>query len=137
MEKQVFVGKTKEEAIENALTALNANEEEVIIIEKETKKGLFSKKVEIEVITKENVNKAIKDYILFLVKGMGLEANIETKRRNDSLIFNVISSSNSIIIGKNGRTIDAMQNLTSAMVQQNIKDRYKFIIDVNDYTYLQ
>lgn len=133
MKKEIFEGKTLEDAKKLALETLNVNEKEVIINEKEVKKGLFSKKIEIEVITKEEINKAIKEYILFLVNGMGIEAKIETKKRDDVLIFNVISPENSILIGKNGRTIEAMQNLTIAMLNKEIKTFYRFIIDANDY----
>ena len=133
MNKQRFEGKSLEEAKKLALETLNANEEEVIIIEKEIKKGLFSKKVEIEAVTKEEINKQVKEYILFLVKGMGLEAKIETKTRDEMLMFNVIAPENSILIGRNGRTIEAIQNLTQAMLSKELGTYYRFIIDVNDY----
>jgi len=133
MKKEIFEGKTLEEAKKLALETLNASEAEVIIIEKEVKKGLFSKKVEIEAITITELNKAIKDYLIFLIKGMGLTGNIETKTRDDILIFNVISSSNSVLIGRNGRTIDALQTLTSQMLATNLNYFYRFVVDVNDY----
>ena len=133
MNKQIFSGKTLEEAKEIALQELNANEEEVLIIEQETKKKLFNKKVEIEVITKEEVNKIIKDYLMFLVKGIGLTCQIEIKKREGTLIFSIISPNNPILIGKNGKTIDAMQNLTRTMLQERLKTHYNFVLDVNDY----
>ena len=52
MNVQSFVGKTKEEAIIKAMEGLNAKEDELIIAEKEVKKGLFNKKAEILAITK-------------------------------------------------------------------------------------
>lgn len=133
MNKQTFTGKTKEEAINEALTTLNANEDEVVIIDKEVKKTLFNKKVEIEAITKEDINKGIKDYLLFLAKGIGVNAQIETKTRDGMLIFNIISHDNPILIGKNGRTIDAIQNLTRTKVKEELNTLYSFMIDVNDY----
>ena len=133
MNKQKFEGKTLEDAKKIALETLNASEEEVIIIEKEVKKGLFSKKVEIESITKEEINKAIKNYILFIVKGIGLEAKIETKTRDDMLMFNIIAPESPILIGKNGRTIDAIQNLSQAMITKELGSYYRFIVDANDY----
>lgn len=133
MEKQKFEGKTLIDAKNNALEALNASEEEVFIKELEVKKSLFSKKVEIEAITYIDLNQAIKDYLIFLVKGMGLTGNIEFKKREDNLIFNIISPSNSILIGRNGRTIDAIQTLASQMVATELKEYYRFSVDVNDY----
>ena len=133
MNKQTFTGKTKEEAVINATEGLNAKEEEIIVIEKEVKKSLFSKKVEIDAITKDELHKEIKEYILKIVKNMGINAKIETKTREETPIFNVIAPEVSILIGKNGRTIEALQNLTSQMINTNLKTYYRFIIDVNDY----
>lgn len=133
MNKQTFFGKTKEEAIINATEGLNAKEDELVIVEKEIKKSLFSKKVEIEAITKEELNKEIKDYILKIVKNMGINAKIETKTREETPIFNLIAPDISILIGKNGRTIEALQNITNQMISTNLNTYYRFIIDVNDY----
>ena len=64
---------------------------------------------------------------------MGLNADLEVKKREDTVLFTIYSDHNSILIGKNGRTIDALQILTSQMINSNLNTYYKFIIDVNDY----
>ena len=50
MEKHRFVGKSKEDAIMQAKIALQESSENLIIHEIGEQKGLFGKKVEIEVI---------------------------------------------------------------------------------------
>ena len=84
MKSKIYVGKTKEEAINNALIDLNAKEDEVVIIEKETKKSLFNKKTEIEAITKSDLNKEIKDFLYKIVKDMGFDCN-KKKRRSTNI----------------------------------------------------
>ncbi len=133
MENKTYIGKTKEEAISNALIDLNAKQDEVIIIEKETKKTLFNKKVEIFAITKSELNKEIKDFLYKIVKDMGFDCNIETKTRDTQLIYNIISSTSSVLIGKNGKTIDALQTLAIQMISTKYNTFYKFTVDVNDY----
>ena len=133
MNKKSFTGKTKEEAITKAMEEFNAKEEELIIVEKIIKKTLFNKKAEIEAITKEELNKEIKDYILKIVKDMGINAKLETKTREETIIFNLIAPETSILIGRNGRTIEALQNVTNQMVNTNLGTYYRFIIDANDY----
>lgn len=133
MQKEVFSGKNLEEAKQEALEKLNASEEEVIIIEKEIKSGLFNKKCEIYAVLKTDINKFIKDYILKLLKNMDLESNIEVKTREESNIFNIITNNSAILIGKNGRTIDAIQTITSQAIYEELGSYYKFIVDVNDY----
>ena len=133
MKVQTFIGKTKEEAVASATEGLNAKEEELILAIKEEKKSLFSKKVEIVAITKDELHKEIKSYLLKIVKNMGINAQIETKEREETPIFNLVAPNSSILIGKNGRTIDALQNITNQMINTNLNTYYRFIIDVNDY----
>ena len=64
---------------------------------------------------------------------MDLESNIEVKTREDSIIFDIITNNSAILIGKNGRTIDALQTITSQAIYEEIGKYYKFVIDVNDY----
>ena len=133
MNKRSFIGKTKEEAIKLATEGLNANIDEIIIIEKNSKKGLFNKKYEIEAITKYDLNNEIKSFLLNTVKNMGMDAKIEVKTRDDSPIFNLITNESSILIGKNGRTIEALQILALHMIEKDTNSYYRFTVDVNDY----
>ena len=133
MNIQTFTGKTKEEAVIKAMEALNAKEDELVITEKEIKKTLFNKKAEIVAITRTELNKEIKNYILKIVKDMGINAKIEAKSKEDTMVFNLIAPETPILIGKNGRTIEALQHITNQMVNTNLGSYYRFIIDVNDY----
>ena len=133
MNKQTFQGKTKEVAIINATENLNAKEDELVIVEKEIKKSLFGKKIEVEAITKEELNQEIKNYLQKIVKNMGINAVIETKTREEVPTFNIVAPDVSILIGKNGRTIEALQNITRQMLNTELNTYYRFLIDVNDY----
>jgi len=133
MNKQTFTGKTKEEAIINAIEGLNAKEEELVIIEKEIKKSLFGKKTEIDAITKYELNQEIKTYLLKIVRGMGIDANIEQKTRDNTPVFNIVAPEKAILIGKNGKTIEALQALATQMITTNLNTYYRFLVDVNDY----
>ena len=133
MNKQTFQGKTKEEAIINATENLNAKEDELVIVEKEIKKSLFGKKIEVEAITKEELNQEIKNYLQKIIKNMGITAVIEIKTREEIPTFNIVAPDVSILIGKNGRTIEALQNITRQMLNTELNTYYRFLIDVNDY----
>ena len=133
MNKQTFQGKTKEEAIINATENLNAKEDELVIVEKEIKKSLFGKKIEVEAITKEELNQEIKNYLQKIIKNMGITAVIETKTREEIPTFNIVAPDVSILIGKNGRTIEELQNIKRQMLNTELNTYYRFLIDVNDY----
>ena len=65
MDKRIFSGKTKEEAIKEACIALVETEDNLYIRELETKQGLFkTKKVEIQVTTKEDIIDFMKEYCI-------------------------------------------------------------------------
>ena len=133
MNTKTFIGKTKEEAVIKAMEGLNAKEDELVITEKEIKKSLFNKKAEIIAITKTELNNSIKEYVLKIVRDMGINAKIETKTKEETVVFNLIAPETPILIGKNGRTIEAIQNVTNQMVNNNLGSYYRFVIDVNDY----
>lgn len=135
MEKHKFIGKTKEEAIENAKITLQELEENLIIIEKEsTKGGLFkSKKVEIEVIEKRMITKEIKDYLSKLLKNLGFTANIEVTTKDNIPTYTIYSDNDSLLIGKNGKNLHALSIVTNQYIKKEIGETYKFLIDINDY----
>ena len=105
MEKHKFIGKTKEEAIENAKIGLQELEENLIIKETEVQKGgLFkSKKVEIEVIEKREVAQGIKEYLAKLLKDLGFKTNIEMKVKDNIPTYTIYSDNDALLIGKNGK----------------------------------
>ena len=133
MEKHSYTGKTKEEAINNAKIALQEVEENLIINEKEKKQGLFSKKVEIEVIEKREVNSFIKEYIIELLKDVGFNVKIELKKINEIPNYIIYSDNDALLIGKNGKNLNALSKIVAQVVKKEINQAYKFIIDVGNY----
>jgi len=135
MEKHRFIGKTKEEAIQNAKESLQEVEENLIIKEiEETKGGLFkSKKFEIEVIEKREVIKYIKEYLIKLLKGMGFTVNIEIKNKEIVPKYVIFSDNDALLIGKNGKNLKALSTIVSQHLNVELGRNYKFVLDVNEY----
>lgn len=134
MKKHEFVGKNREEALELAINELKCEEKDLIINETEQKGGLFkSKKVVLEVLKVSDVVSFIKESLLKITSAMGVESKIEVKERNDILNIVLYSENNSILIGKNGRTIDALSLVIKQMLQNEIGKPFKFNLDVAEY----
>jgi spoIIIJ-associated protein len=135
MEKHRFIGKTKEEAIQIAKETLQEVEDNLFIKEVEsTKGGLFkSKKVEIEVIEKRDVIKDIKDYLIKLLRDMGLTVNIEVKNKEEVPKYIIYSDNDALLIGKNGKNLKALSIVVSQYLHNELGRNYKFSIDVNEY----
>ena len=134
MEIHKYEGKNLVELKEKALTELNASVDELYIRESEEAGGfLKAKKYKLEIVTKDDVVKYVKDFIVDVVKYMGISVNIEAKRREKYIQINLFSENSSILIGKNGRTLEAMQTLIKNSLLNKTGFRINVIIDVEDY----
>ena len=134
MEKYKYTGKTENDVLDEALSELNLKKEDIIYETKEEKGGLFKgKKVEVTVTKKSDVNDFIKDTILKLVKDMGFDAQIESKLRDDILNITIHSDNNKVLIGRDGRNMQALSTIVKQIVQNEIGVYYKFNLDVGEY----
>ncbi len=133
MKKYEFSGKTYEEAVNAAKIELQELEDQLIIKQKEEKTGLFSKKVTIEVIRKAEIVDFIKDYIKELTKNIGFNVNLEVKKRDDYLNITLYADNNSLLIGKNGKNMDALNTIVRQAILVETGEHYHFTLDVNDY----
>lgn len=138
MNKHKYIGKTKEDAIEQAKVQLQELEENLFIKELEVKGGLFkSKKVEIEVITENEVVEFLKNYLKDLTNQMGIHINIEVKKREQNYIFTLFSDNNALLIGKQGRTMDALSVIAKQVIGKELGKDFHFVIDVGEYKQTQ
>lgn len=134
MDKRIFSGKTKEEAIKEACIALVETEDNLYIKELETKQGLFkTKKVEIQVTTKEDIIDFMKEYLKKVLTEMGLKVNLEVMKREDSVQITLYSDNNAILIGKNGRTLEALTTVLRQAIQTHFGVHFRFLLDVEEY----
>lgn len=132
MEKNRYSGKTYEEALEKAKISLQELEENLIVKEINKKSGMF-KKVEIEVIEKREVIKFIKNYIYSFLNDMGYSINMEQKVVDNIPTYTIFSDNDSLIIGKNGKNLQALSHYIQQVVIKSLGEPYKFIIDVSEY----
>ena len=132
MKSNIFEGKTKEEAIEKAKTELKTTESNMIINVIEEKNTLLKKSVKIEIFTYDEIISFIKETLNEIAKIMNISINLEV-RREESINVKIFSDNNSILIGKNGRTIAALQLLIRQMIMERINKSLVIVLDVEDY----
>ena len=133
MKKYIYEGKTKEEAIEKALTELKVDEKNLIVNVLQEKNTLLKKIVKIEVINYNDLVDFIKESIIEITKMMGLTANLEVRRRDDNITIKIFSDHNAVLIGKNGSTIEALQTIIRQIVHNETKEFIGVILDVENY----
>lgn len=133
MKSYMYEGKNKEEAINKAVNELNTVRENLIVEVLEETKGIVKKKVVVKVIKQDEVVDFIKDTLNEITKLMGVNINLEVRKRDESISIKIFSDNNAILIGKNGRTITALQSLIKQMVYNVLEEKISIILDVENY----
>ncbi|NLM97288.1 MAG: protein jag [Halanaerobiaceae bacterium] len=134
-------GKTVEEAIRAALEKLGIEREnaDIKVIE-EGSKGLLgligSKNAVVEVKEKVDHVKVGIEFLKELFLKLPLEANVEVveeETNEEQIYYNIESKDLGIIIGHRGETLDAVQYLTSLVINKNTNSYYRVILDAEGY----
>ena len=133
MKKYIYEAKNYEEAQSKALAELNLDEQNVIINTLEEKQGLLKKSIKIEVISINDILSDLKDKISTILNLMNIDANLEIKRKEENITINIFSNHNSILIGKEGKTLDSLQNIMRQILLKETSSDLKLIIDVENY----
>ena len=133
MKKYIFEGKNFEEVKEKALKELDITEEDVIINILEEKQGLLKKSIKIEVITTQDVITFIKETLNTIATLMNISINLEVRRREKNIEIKIFSDHNPILIGKEGRTLESLQNLIRQIVDRQIGNEYRVQLDIENY----
>ena len=129
-----YEGKNKEEVLKNALNTLGVSEEEVITFEHETEAKLFkAKKIELTVIKKEDVKASIKEFLTELSAKMNMEMHYEIKESENIFNVTLVSDNNSILIGKDGRTMNSVQLVLRQYLNKGLENQLKVNLDVSNY----
>ncbi len=134
MEKYVYKGKSLEEVLESALKELGVKEEEIIYKTSEEKGGLFGgKKIVLEIVKMTDISDFGKNLIENLLKGLGVEGQIERLVRSHGITYKIHSDKNNILIGKHGKTLENLQTYIKQAVSSQVGLRVNIIIDIENY----
>ncbi len=134
MEKYTYTGKNLDELKTNAYQELNLEENECLIKVTEDKGSLFKgQSYTLDVYKINDVAAEIKNYLSELLTKMGLETTFETKIRGEQITIKMFSNQNNILIGRNGQTLNALQQIIRQHIF-NIIGVYPYILlDVENY----
>ena len=135
MKIYTYEGKNLEELTLQALKELNVKEDEMLTEVKEETVGLLrKKKYTLNVVLKSDVLEYSKKLLKDIVEGMGIkDVIIESQRKENFIKLTLHSSDNSILIGRNGRTLSSLQNIIRSSVSNQIGIFVNIILDVENY----
>ena len=129
--------KTKEEAIKLALAEIGATESEVEIevVEEGSKGflGLGGKDAVVKVTYNPDSEKRAKDFLNKIFEITKEDVTVESEIDGEILKINLSGPDMGIVIGKRGETLDALQHLTSLVVNRGDKSFLKVSLDAENY----
>ena len=133
MKKYNYEAKTKEEAITKALDELNTTEENIIVKVLEEKQGLLKKSVKIEVTKINDLTDYLKECINTIMNLMNINANLELRIRENNIDIKIFSDNNSILIGKDGKNLESLQNILRQILLSNVESDFRLNLDIENY----
>jgi spoIIIJ-associated protein len=128
-----FTGKTVEEAVSNAAIELGVSENSLVYTVKEEKKGLFKKSATISVYEEEDAAKYGEEYLASAIRALGIEITTSSLLEEDIIKITINSERNPVLIGKGGRTLQALNELVKLAVSNKFRHRYRILLDVGGY----
>ena len=136
MKQIVIESKSLEEAYEKAEKELKATKNQ-IKFEIEEQKRLFSKSYKVTATLIKNFPLIGLEYLKTILEGLGVKAIVEMRKKEASkeIRYVVTSDENPILIGKNGKTLEAIQTLVRCVVNEDkeSQEEYKISVDCGGY----
>ena len=129
-----YTAKTVEEAVKLASEELGIAEDDVIFTINEEKKGLLAKKAIIVVYELSDAIEFAEKYVKDVVESLGI-GGVSTKAslEDDIIRIQIDTDHNPVLIGKNGVTLQALNEIVRLAVSGKFRRRFRILLDVGDY----
>lgn len=133
-----YEGRTEREAVKRAVEDLGVSSDQlkIEVITEKSKFFSFGSTVRIRVYLddiEETVSKKVEKFLLGMFSTIGVDISVQTIEETDKLYVEIVSDSAGIIIGKRGKTLEALQLITNIIVNKD-KDKWtKVVLDIENY----
>lgn len=128
-----FTAKTVQDAINLACQDLGVTVEDLNYEVISETKTFFTKKAEIECYTIAMVQEYIENYVKRFISEMGFEVETVSYLQDGRIYCNINTSNNSILIGKAGVILRAINFIVKNAVSVTYKKRIELSVDINGY----
>lgn len=131
-------GQTVEEAVQSALGQLNVDRDQVEIeVIDEGKKGFLgifgSSRAVVRVREKKDNFAEAEEFLTNVATNMGVEVTISTEKENNHVTYELSGEKIAILIGKRGKTLNALQYLTQLVLNKNTDQYHSVTVDAEGY----
>lgn len=123
-----------EEAYEAAIKEFRVSRENIKVeILKEKKSLLKGKSYTVEASIDVDIIDTVYKYLTTMFEDMGVEYSIDIKTEDSATIFKIQTDSNPLLIGKEGKTLNAIQFLCKQLMYIYTEEKINFNIDIGGY----
>jgi spoIIIJ-associated protein len=132
------VGRTVEEAVEQALVELGVDRDGAVVeILEEPSRGIFGilggRPAKVRVSVKETPSLRARQLLAKIFEAMNVNADMEVIENGQELTINLFGNGLGVLIGRRGETLNALQYLINLCVNKNQLQKSKIILDVEGY----
>ena len=125
----LYTGKSLEEALDKAAADQNVDIEYLQYrILKQT-----DEEVEIEAYFVADVIDYVKSYLNTVLTNMELKVELTAKYEGEVINVNIKTDHDAVLIGKGGRTLQALNELVRVAIHNRYNKHYKILLDIGEY----
>ncbi len=95
--------------------------------------GLGGKSARVRVSLQERADTSPEEILRDIIDLMGVDGDIETEAREDELYLNIYTDDVAILIGRHGRTLDALQYLVNSIYSKRSEVRQRIVVNTGEY----
>lgn len=128
-----FTAKTVQDAVNLACQELKVTVDDLNYEVISETKTFFTKRAEIECYTIAMVQEYIEGYVRRFISEMGFEVETVSYLQDGRIYCNINTSNNSILIGKAGVILRAINFIVKNAVSTTYKKRIELSVDINGY----
>ena len=75
----------------------------------------------------------LKLYLTQIIEGMDIPVEIDVRQSGKTVIFNLESDKQGLLIGKHGKILNALQYLAKVFIHRVAKNKISVVVDAGDY----
>lgn len=130
---RIFEAKNLDEVLKIASEDLEVPIDDIIYDVLEEKTGFLRNSIKISVYEAGDYAEYAKKYLKTVIQALGLEPEFRTELDEDVIKIVMSTNHNSILIGKNGKTLLALNEILLVALNAKFKKRIRVLLDINDY----
>ena len=130
-----YTAKNLDDALREACIKKDCRIDELTYNVLEENKGFLGigSSVKIEAYCLNDVKEFLFDYLGNFFTNANIECSVEIFQKDDSFTIMLDAENNAVLIGKNGKTLQAINTVVKSAVNYEFKRKFKILVDINNY----